>query len=71
MKISLEEMEWNWILSIKLLANPLYVVTIQKPKWIQSPYFKTPKEAEEWLMENYKAKPFKPVSPVPPPPIPE
>lgn len=50
--------ESNWVISAKLLANPLYVATIHKPEFIQSPYFKTEQEARDWLMENYGVKPI-------------
>lgn len=53
-----EEMEANWVISTKLLSNPLWVATIRRPKWIQSPYFKTEQEARDWLMENHGVEPL-------------
>ena len=49
----IEECDKRWCISVKLMFPPIYVCTIHKPKFEQSPYFKTRKDTEAWADKNH------------------
>ncbi len=49
----IEEYEKRWCITVKLMCPPIFVASIHRPKFKQSPYFKTREQVEEWADKNH------------------